>query len=217
MCWVCFPFCRKEGHEDKLKQRESWQKLWCLEWVWVSWNMKSTNWVCGFVVFFLFGLTSILFFPKARLGNPSVVGIKAHYCIQDGFAPGHGKAGLLLRAWAWARDGAGGTSLLESSIPFVLVIILCLPIAPLGEHCVIPNYSSGWDTDVLSQMLMEFPAFLLLQALLVLCLCVQEGWFRSFVSDTSHVFLPGKELGQHFPMAKTSPVSLKHQDQFSKV
>lgn len=22
MCWVCFPFCRKEAHEDKLKQRE---------------------------------------------------------------------------------------------------------------------------------------------------------------------------------------------------
>lgn len=101
---------------------------------------KLSVWVC---CFFLFGLTSILFFPKARLGNLSVVGIKAHLCIQDGFAPGHGKAGLLLRAWAWARDGAGGASLLESSIPFVLVIILCLPIAPLGEHCVIPNYSSG--------------------------------------------------------------------------
>lgn len=68
-----------------------------------------------------------------------------------------------------------------------------------------------------SQMLMEFPPFLLLQAQLVLCLCVQEAWVRSFVSDTSCVFLPGKELGQHFPVAKTSPVSLKYQDQFSKV
>lgn len=38
---------------------------------------------------------------------------------------------------------------------------------------------------MLSQMLMEFPPFLLLQALLVLCLCVQEAWFRPFVSDTS--------------------------------
>lgn len=98
--------------------------------------------MCGILCFVWFGLTFILFFPKARLGNLSVLGIKAHLCIQDGFASGHGKAGLLLRAWAWGRDGAGGASLLESSIPFVLAIILCLPVAPLGECCVIPNYSS---------------------------------------------------------------------------
>lgn len=37
------------------------------------------------------------------------------------------------------RDGAGGASLLESSVPFVLVIILCLTIAPLGNCFVIPQ------------------------------------------------------------------------------
>ena len=43
---------------------------------------------------------------------------------------------------------------------------------------------------MLSQILTEFPPFLLLQALLVGCLCVQETWLRSFVSDTRLVCVP---------------------------
>ena len=37
------------------------------------------------------------------------------------------------------RDGAEGAPLPESSIPFVLVIILCLTITPLGNCFVIPQ------------------------------------------------------------------------------
>lgn len=60
---------------------------------------------------------------------------------------------------------------------------------------------------MLSQRLMEFPLFLLLQALLVLCLCVQEAFrFRSFVSDTSCVFLPEKEFpGPNFTCVTEAP------------
>ena len=53
--------------------------------------------------FFWFGLIFILFFPKARLGNMSVLGIKAHLNVPDVFAPRHCEAVLLLTGWAWGR------------------------------------------------------------------------------------------------------------------
>lgn len=45
--WFVFPPSEYGAHEDKLKQRESWQQLPRLEWVRVSCNLKSTSCAWG--------------------------------------------------------------------------------------------------------------------------------------------------------------------------
>lgn len=64
--------------------------------------------------FFLFGLIFSLFFPKARVGNVSVPGIKAHLNVPAAFAPRRCEAALLLTAGLGVEQNRGH----------------CLPAAP---------------------------------------------------------------------------------------
>lgn len=109
----------------------------------------------------------------------------------------------------------GQESLLESSIPFILVIVLCVTIAALGNCFVIPqlqesqriNSVQGWmamdETPVCCPWSWwRFPPFLPLHGLLIIRLYVCAGGLAEVLCKwhVSCVFLPRAALpdGQNF-------------------